>query len=135
MLIVPLNDHGQLVAKRFATKWNQWQLGKRQLHCQDIPFHDGDTAVFADRTEARLDVLAITPSLEIPTGPELRAFVRDEMPRLGSSGGNGSPEKCANGNCARFRFENGDAHVASGVVIHNDGYPPAEGPTLRQRKW
>ena len=87
MFIVPLNDQGQLVAKRLATKWDQWQLGKYRLHRQNEPFHEGNTAVFTDRTEARLDLLAITPSLEILARPELRAFVADEMPRLGSTGG------------------------------------------------
>jgi hypothetical protein len=81
MLIVPLNDHGQLLAKRFATKWNQWQLGKYQLHRQDEPFHDGDTAVFADLTEARLDVLTFTPGFEILAGPELWTLVADKMLR------------------------------------------------------
>ena len=135
MFIIPLNDRGQLVAKRFATKRNHWQLGKHLLHRQDKPFHDGDTAVFADRTETRFDILSITPGLEILAGPKLRAFVADEMLRFGSTGGDGAPEKRANSNCARFRFEDGDAHDASGVVIHYDGYPPAEGPTLWQGKW
>ncbi|HUT91466.1 MAG TPA: hypothetical protein VMY37_18350 [Thermoguttaceae bacterium] len=133
--IVPRNDHGQLVAKRFATKRNQRQPGKHLLPRQEEPFHEGDTAVFADRTEARLDVLAITPGLEILAGPELRTSVADEMLRLGCTGGDGSPEKRANGNCARFRFEYGDAHDASRAMIHYGGYPPAEGPTRWQGKW
>jgi hypothetical protein len=91
--------------------------------------------VFTDRTEARLDILSITPVLEILAGPELRAFVTDEMLRFGATGGDGAPEKRANSNCTRFRFEYGDAHDAPGVVIHYDGYPPAEGPTLGQGKW
>ena len=135
MLIVPLNDHGQLVAKRFATKWNQWQLSKHQLHRQNEPFDDGDTAVLADLTEARLDVLTITPAFEILAGPELWTFVADKMLRFGSTGGDGSPEKRANSNSTRFRFEHGDAHDASGVMIHYDGYPPTEGPRLWQGKW
>ncbi len=85
MFIVPLIDDGQLVTKRLATKWNQRRLGKRLLHRQDKPFHDGDTAVFADGAEARLDVLTITPVFEILAGPELPAFVADEMLRLGST--------------------------------------------------
>jgi hypothetical protein len=135
MLIVPLNDHGQLVAKRFATKWYQWQLGKHRLHRQNQPFHQGNTPVLTDLTEARLDVLAITPVLEILAGSELRSFVRDEMPRLGSSGGDRSPEERAdrdhgfprsaytaynrtapeagNRNCTRFRLEYGDTHGTS----------------------
>jgi hypothetical protein len=135
MFIVPLNDRDQLVTKRFATKWNQRQLGKHLLHRQDEPFHDGDTAVFADLTEARLDVLTITPGFEILAGPELWTFVADKMLRLGSTGGDGSPEKRANSNSTRFCFEHGDAHDASGVMIHYDGYPPAEGPRLWQGKW
>ncbi len=135
MLIIPLNDRGQLVAKRLATKWNQRQLGEHQLHRQNEPFHEGNTPVFTDRTKARLDLLAIAPALEVLAGPELRTFVADKMLRLGSTGGDGSSEKRANSNCARFRCEYCDAHDASGVVIHYDGYPPAEGPTLWQGKW
>ncbi|MFH1919846.1 MAG: hypothetical protein ABIP48_08185 [Planctomycetota bacterium] len=135
MFVVPLNDHGQLVAKRLATKGNQRQLGKHQLHRQNEPFHQGNTPVFTDRTKARLDVLAIAPALEVLAGPELRTFVRDEMLRLGFTGGDRSPEKRADSNCTRFRFEYGDTHGTSGVVICYDGYPPAEGPTLWQSKW
>ena len=91
MLIVPLNDHGQLLAKRFATKWNQWQLGKHQLHRQNEPFHQGNTPVLTHLTEARLDLLPIAQLLEILAGPELRTFVADEMPWLGSTGSDGAP--------------------------------------------
>ena len=28
MVIIPLDDHGQLIAKRFAPNRNQWQLGE-----------------------------------------------------------------------------------------------------------
>ena len=134
MFIVPLNDHGQFLAKRFAVKWYQRQLGKHLLHRQNEPFHNGDTAVFTNLTETRLDFLAITPVLESLAGPKLWTFVGDKMLRLGSAGGDGSSEKRANSNSARFRLEHGDARDASGVVIHYDDDPPAEGPILRQRK-
>jgi hypothetical protein len=134
ILIVPLNDQRQLLAKRFATNWYQWQLGKHQLHRQNESFHQGNTPVLTHLTEARLDLLPIAPVLETLAGPELRTFVADEMLWLGSTGGDGSAEKRANSHRARFRLENGNAHNASGVVVYDDGYPPAEGPTLWQGK-
>ncbi len=90
VLVVPFDDHFQLVAQGHATRWNG-RTPQPVFDCPQGTLQHGNAAASADGSKPRLNVVLSAPAI-VSRLPELASFVTDQMPRRGPRRGDTVPD-------------------------------------------
>ena len=133
LAVVPAGEQRELRAQRARRVRDEQPPRALIPDGPDEPFDQCDAPELTDGAEALADPAPARPCTECSIA-ELHALIGDQVARMASRLPYRPSKERPDSQRAWLLLEEAESHDAPGVMVGQDGEPPAERPTLRQRE-